>query len=270
MVRNMVVALALLVMVGCGTGPTPPHYTVAYESSSSLALMDVYHPDTTEPTPGVVFIHGGAFYMGSRGDAEKYASVLVGKGLAVIAIDYRMAPAYNWPAPLDDCQAALRYVRANMKGLGLTKVAVMGASCGACLAQLCALQDDPVDGQRPDCLVAISGYGNMELPVPETMFEFDMILGQLFGHPAPFSSTELNALSPALMANPQPPSLVLHSVNDGNVYIQQGDAFAAAMQQVQAPITYMRRDGYAHGDDLWLQDGAARQAVAEFLLNQLR
>lgn len=271
--KNLFMLVALLSIVGCGQGGEPPkHFTVAYEASFSTALLDVYRqPGASGPLPTIVFIHGGGFFSGSIGDGAKYASHLCGKGLEVISIGYRLAPAATWPAPLDDVRSALRYVRANATALGSSgKIAVMGASAGACLAELLALKDDPVDGKRPDCLVAISGYGDLSLGPARSFSDFDSIMSDLFGHPPPFSGEELLALSPARCVRKDVQALVVHSQLDTNVFVDQGDAFVTALAGVGAEVHYLRRFGYAHGDDLWMQDGEARQEIANFVLDKLR
>lgn len=261
----------LVVLVGCGQAPPPPHFTIAY-GSDPRQVMDVYRPDgATVSVPTVVFLHGGGFRQGSRTEGEKYARHLCAKGLAVVSVDYRLSSSgATWPAPLDDARAALRYVRANARALGASKTGVMGASAGACLAELLALEEDPVDGGRPECLVALSGYGDLGVPSDETFADFDAIAGALFGHAAPFSESELRALSPARLARRDVRALVAHSNRDSNVFVTQGDVLAAALTRTGANPIYLRRDGWAHGDDLWLQDGGVRAATAAFLLASLR
>lgn len=262
--KRIIATLALL-LVGCGEAPPPPGFVVQRGPGPSQALS-VWRPSgATGALPTVIFFHGGAFRAGSPSDGEKYARHLCGKGLEVVSVGYRLCgPGTTWPAPLDDARDALRYVRANAAALGVGKVGVMGASAGACLAELLALERD---SDPPACLVSISGYGNVRDPGP-TCFDFEAIVANVFGHvPQP---RELEELSPALRARPGVPALVVHSELDGDVFVAQSDRFAASMRAAGADVTYFRRTGWAHGDDLWQQDGGARAEVAAFLLEHLR
>jgi acetyl esterase/lipase len=261
MIRTLA-ALVALALAGCGANTIEPTATVSYADRPG-AVFDLYRPSRSGPLPTVVFVHGGGFRAGSRLDGAKYASSLVRCGIQVVSIDYRLTSSgATWPAPLDDARDALRYVRAHAGELGAGKIGVAGASAGACLAELLAFEEDP----RPDCLVALSGYGDLSLGPARDFAYFDSIMAGVFGHPAPFSADELAELSPALRAR-SIPALVAHSNHDTDVFIDQGDDLAAALGP---SAIYMRRNGWAHGDDLWEQDGAVRGAVVDFLLRSLR
>jgi acetyl esterase/lipase len=265
-------AAVLTLAAGCNSNGIPPHATVAYVSSLSTALMDVYRPaNAAGALPAVVYVHGGAFELGSRSDGAKYAQDLVAKGIELLSIDYRLASLATWPAPLDDLRAALRYARAHAVALGISPdhIGLVGASAGACLASIAALEGDE-DGWRPACFVSISGYGDLRLPA--SMSNFDHIVGSELGHAPPFSAEELCAFSPALCASrsSRALALVVHSTQDGNVSVEQSDALVTALLGVGVGVRYLRRIGYAHGDDVWTYDAQAREDVTEFLLSSLR
>jgi len=104
-------------------------------------LADLYRPATELP-PVVLYAHGGGFEAGSRSDDGKgRLAGLAAHGLAVLSIDYRLAPAAHFPAQLHDVKAAVRWVRARAPRLGIggEQVGVWGASAGALLASLAGL-----------------------------------------------------------------------------------------------------------------------------------
>lgn len=87
-------------------------------------------------------IHGGGFYMGSaaRGDAHnrRLAHAL---GIAVVSVDYRLAPEHPWPAAPDDCEtAALWLLEEAETRFGTTRLAIGGISAGATLAMTTLLR----------------------------------------------------------------------------------------------------------------------------------
>jgi acetyl esterase len=87
-------------------------------------------------------IHGGGFYMGlaARGDADnrRLADAL---GVAVVSVDYRLAPEHPWPAAPEDCEtAALWLVEEADACFGTTRLAIGGVSAGATLAMTTLLR----------------------------------------------------------------------------------------------------------------------------------
>jgi acetyl esterase/lipase len=94
------------------------------------------------PLPAVLYMHSGGFVLGSI-DAEhgRAATLALSAGAVLVSVGYRLAPEHPYPAALDDCYAALRWVEANAGELGIdrNRIAVAGSSSGACLAAALAL-----------------------------------------------------------------------------------------------------------------------------------
>jgi acetyl esterase len=110
------------------------------------------------PLPAVVYFHGGGWV---QGDLETHhglcARLALHAGALVVAVDYRLAPEHRFPAAVEDCAAAYRWVRGQGGQLGADpgRVAVAGDSAGGNLAavvsQLAAVAGEPV----PSCQVLI-------------------------------------------------------------------------------------------------------------------
>ena len=103
----------------------------------------VYRPSSpTGPVPGLLYIHGGGFVLGSV-EAEHAGAAVIAleTGAVVISVDYRLAPEHPFPAPLHDCYSALLFLASEAGALGvdLDRVAVAGASAGGGLAAGTAL-----------------------------------------------------------------------------------------------------------------------------------
>jgi acetyl esterase/lipase len=93
--------------------------------------------------PIVLYLHGGGFAYGSAADAMLAARRLVPElDATVISVEYRLAPEHPYPAGFEDCFAALQWTAAHATALGCdpARLAVMGASAGACLAAAVALR----------------------------------------------------------------------------------------------------------------------------------
>ncbi len=93
-------------------------------------------------------IHGGGFYMDSAAHSDVRNRALADAlNVAVVSVDYRLAPEHPWPAAPDDCEAvALWLVENSVACFGTSQLTVGGFSAGASLAvsALLRLKDDGV------------------------------------------------------------------------------------------------------------------------------
>ncbi len=99
--------------------------------------LDLYLPQKAEgQLPLIVWIHGGAWQAGSKNGCP--AVSFVGKGYAVASINYRLSQHAVFPAQIEDCKAAIRWLRAQAKKYHLAPdhVGVWGASAGGHLVAL--------------------------------------------------------------------------------------------------------------------------------------
>jgi acetyl esterase/lipase len=111
---------------------------VAYASVSSAQKMDIYMPEGDGPFPLVILIHGGAFLGGSKSDEASNAAVLNAAGYVAVSINYRLSSEAKFPAQIEDCKAAVRFLRANASTYKINseKIGSWGASAGGNLSAL--------------------------------------------------------------------------------------------------------------------------------------
>jgi acetyl esterase/lipase len=110
--------------------------------------------------PLVIYFHGGGFALGSLDSHDRLMRLLaLDSGAAVIGVDYRLAPEHPLPAGLDDCVAAIGWIRAEARHLGVDaeRVVLAGDSAGANLALASLL--DLRDGGKAPCQGAALLYG---------------------------------------------------------------------------------------------------------------
>jgi acetyl esterase len=110
-------------------------------AAGSLRLMRPTGVEGT--TPVLIAMHGGGFVLGRSEDFDYFCLEVVRRlGITVANVDYRLAPEAPYPAPLDDCFAALTYVFAHAATLGIdpSRIAVAGSSAGGGLAAGTALR----------------------------------------------------------------------------------------------------------------------------------
>jgi acetyl esterase/lipase len=162
MMRKRLAIVIILLPAICQAQESVGMKTYTYKTVGECPIKaDVYGAAMTKTRPVVIWIHGGALIMGSRGQIDRtLRAKLLDAGYTVVSIDYRLAPETKLPAILEDLQDAYRWVRT--KGADLfhgdpDKVAVMGGSAGGYLTLAAGYRVEP----RPAALVSFWGYGDI-------------------------------------------------------------------------------------------------------------
>lgn len=145
--------------------------TCTYKEINGCAIKaDVFLPKIKRP-PILIYIHGGALISGSRKYLSPHQTRLFLKaGLAVIAIDYRLAPETKLPAIVTDIQDALKWAKGEatrLFDLDPERLVVVGGSAGGYLSLLSG-----TFAEKPKAIVSWYGYGD--------------ILGDWYTTPSPF------------------------------------------------------------------------------------
>lgn len=100
--------------------------------------LRVYKPKSmSAPTPVLIWFHGGGYVMGKPEMDDRSCTDYVRElGIVVVSVDYRCAPKHPFPAGLDDCYSALKWVVSHAQELGIDaqRIAVGGNSAGGGLA----------------------------------------------------------------------------------------------------------------------------------------
>src|SRR5215467_13984259 len=107
-------------------------------------LMDLYIPRhrNRRPTPAVLWIHGGGWERGDK-NGNTGALLLGNAGFVTASLFYRLSGDSPFPADIEDCKCAIRFLRANAASYGIDpgRIGVAGASAGGHLAELVATAD---------------------------------------------------------------------------------------------------------------------------------
>lgn len=143
--------------------PTSAQTTLTYKLAGDHEIkLDLYRPAGDGPVPVVVWLHGGALIAFSRHSIHERQGILdalLGAGLAVAALDYRLAPETMLPEILEDVKDAFGWVQQHgaEHGLDPARVGVIGLSAGGYLTLMSGFMVEP----RPQALVSIYGYGDL-------------------------------------------------------------------------------------------------------------
>ncbi len=246
--------------------------TYATPEGGPLAL-DLYRPvGDTRHNPCVITIHGGSWQNGSRVDLPELNRYLAGQGYAVAAIDYRMAPRWQFPTEIDDVRTALAYLKAHAADLGIdpTQFVLLGRSAGAQMALLTAYTP-------PDPMIhgVISLYGPTDLvygyehPANPAVLDSVAVQDAYLGGNPTTAPAAYAAAAPINFVGPStPPTLLIHGGRDDLVFPVQSGRLAARLQAVGRPYYYVRLPWANHGCDVNLNGPCGQittYAVERFL-----
>ncbi|MDA7510060.1 alpha/beta hydrolase [Verrucomicrobia bacterium] len=148
--HHRIIFAVLLCFVLCCHGDVTTLTDIEFAKPEGHSLkLDLYLPSSSsEASPVVVFIHGGGWKNGSKDRAKKLAGWLVESGFAVAGISYRLTDVAGWPAQINDCYTAIRWLRENAQEYSLDSmnIGVWGTSAGGHLAVL--LGTRPFSGEE--------------------------------------------------------------------------------------------------------------------------
>lgn len=248
--------------------------------------LDLYLPPGDAPKPLIIWIHGGAFMFGSK-TAWTPAFHLLKKGFAVACVNYRLSDSAQFPAPLEDCKAAVRWLRANAKKyhLDAEHFGAWGPSAGGYFVTMLGVTGDLKQfdvgahlefSSRVQCVV--DEYGPTDFTLMDAQ---DKELPGNMDHDAPDSPESKFIGGPvqenkdkAAKANPityvtknAPPILVLHGDRDNTVPHGQSVILVEALKKVDAPVTFHTVKNAGHGDGFGEPE---YQVIEAFLLKHLK
>lgn len=136
-----------------------------YAVGHSDNRLDLYLPtENDQDRTLIIWIHGGGLISGSKDQVENYCKILAGKGFAVAAIDYTLAPKGKFPLPILQANKAVHFLRevANGYGINPNSIFFAGDSGGAMIAaQLAAAYTNPkykngIEGMSKDSSLSLN------------------------------------------------------------------------------------------------------------------
>ena len=258
-------------------------------------LLDVYLPDepVISPAPAVIFIHGGGFRAGIKdGEASKNRIIipLVEQGFVCISIDYRLSGEATFPAAVEDCKCAVRWLKAHAEEYNVNpeRIGVIGTSAGGNLSMMVACADE-TSGLEGDggweefssqVQAVCSWFGVSDLKLMGEDYEEgrsqDSALIEFIGG-LPSELPELYQLASPInhVTGDDPPLLLVHGDMDPVVPIEQSELMYQAYLDNGLQVDFIEVIGAGHGFSQKTDEPISppleeiKQMVLEFFLEKL-
>ncbi len=240
-------------------------------------LLDLYLPPKgSAPLPVIVWIHGGGWRGGSKGSGG-WARRMLTRGYAVVDVGYRLSGEAIFPAQVEDCKAAVRWVRANAAKYGLdsNRIGAWGSSAGGHLVAFLGTAGDvrefdtKANGKYSSRVQAVCDWFG---PTDFLQMDKHALEGSRLIHDDPKSPESLLVGGPiqkepyrsvARKADPityvtkdDPPFLIMHGDKDMLVPLHQSELLYKVLKKAGVDATLHVVKGAGHG----LRGGEASSA----------
>jgi len=218
----------------------PPGRDYAY-GSDRLQHLDFWHAAGAAPAPLVIFVHGGGWKRGDKGNATGAAKIshFLADGYAVASVNYRLVPANTVEEQASDVAHAIAWLVGHAGELGIdpARVALMGHSAGAHLAALVGtdMRYFAGAGLGPDAVRGIVLLDGAAYDAPRQIAEGGRFMHDTYLQAFGTDPLRERALSPTFQAaRPNAPSfLILHI--DRAAGTAQSEALGAALRHAGTP-----------------------------------
>jgi acetyl esterase/lipase len=220
-------------------------------------LMDVFIPKhrNSTPTPAVLWIHGGGWAMGDK-NGNSGAKFLANEGFVTASLSYRLSGVSPFPAAIEDCKCAIRFLRKNALNYGINpdKIGVAGSSAGGHLAELVATANKAAGlegtggwqdvSSRVQAAASYYGVSDFTARFPQETDEFiekflrgtEKRKGQLYRKASPIF----------YVSKDDPPLLIVHGDKDNSVPFDQSVRIIEAYRRVGLPVEFIAVKNAGH------------------------
>ncbi len=278
--KNVLLTFTLVMLLGLSLGANagqvprpsrnapPPEGTIIHRdlayvpNGHARQKLDLYLPPNAQNPALILIVHGGAFAFGdkSRDDVTKFLQA----GYAVASVNYRLSGDALFPAQIEDCKAAVRYLRvqASRHGYDPHRIGAYGESAGGTLVALLGTTGDtktfdvgenlsvssrvqavvdffgPTDFLQMDANRAPNGDTHNQANSPES---------RLVGGPIQENKEKVAEVNPVTYVTPNdPPFFLAHGTLDRQVPYHQSVLLEAALKKAGVPVTLYTLEGIGH------------------------
>lgn len=263
--------------------PTPPPEGATVQRDIIFAThdgtelgLDLYVPTTKSEDllPVVIWVHGGGWKNGSKNNCK--AAFLAPNGFAVASITYRLTNVAQWPAQIEDCYAAVRWLRQNAElyGLDPDRFGAFGSSAGGHLVALMGTRNAGSESVSSRVQAVCDWFGPADLlTMPPNVISEDrsyeevsrsngaLLLGETVMD-VPDLAKDASALYQT--SSDDPPFLIMHGSEDPGVPLAQSIQFCDALKEVGVDAKLYVVEGAGHGGSEFKSPEVASEVLAFF------
>ena len=257
-----------------GQGPEPAQSKVAVESNvvfgkgGDMELkLDIYRPPAgvTQRQMATIHFHGGGFTGGNKESLAERVKPFAARGYVAIAAQYRLAGQAGYPALVHDAKAAIRWVRANAKTLGIDpqRIGVVGYSAGGYHALFTA-----GTGDRPE-FEGNGGNAGVSTKVAVCLAYYPAT--NVPGNMLPAGSDDAAkkaANSTTYIAAGFPPTVVFHGMKDVTIPIESSKRLVQQFQDASVPVEFHAFEGVPHTFDSNPEFAVLSAQLADFFIDR--
>ena len=256
-----------------------PYVTGGHEAQK----LDLYIPENTKSAlPLLVYIHGGGW---AKGDKKWFPGKgFTTHGYVVASLNYRLSQDAVFPAQIEDCKAAIRFLRAHASEYKIQgdRVGVWGDSAGGHLVALLGTTGDIRDfdtganldqPSKVQCVVDWYGptdflhIGDKPDPARDTP---GSAVGKLLGGTIRDNPDKARRASPIYYVNKDTaPFLIMHGDNDKAVPLQQSQIFEEALKKAGIVYKLVIIPGAKHADPVFRTE-SNMSTISQFLDTHLK
>jgi acetyl esterase/lipase len=277
--------------------PVPPLAGTVIERDQVFArvgektlVLDLYQPENRSGNlPVVVWMYGGAWRARNREQQAPRASWLATHGYAVAVIDYRLSSEALFPAQINDCKAAVRWLRANAAKLMLDTghIGAWGESSGGHLAALLGVTGGVADlegdmgnaDQSSRVQAVVDFFGPTDFlqmdahALPSATLKHDPLASpesKLVGGAIQENVAKVARANPiTYVTNEAPPFLIVHGEQDLLVPLHQSELLYEALKRARVDVTFYKIAGAGHSGNIFYTE-MMQAAVAAFFDKHLK
>ncbi|MBC7553790.1 MAG: alpha/beta hydrolase [Taibaiella sp.] len=255
-----------------------PFTTVVYNAPAAEPLtMDVYQAGAKGNRPCIIVVHGGSWAGGDSRQLPELNERLTTEGYVIVSINYRLAPEFHSPAPVEDLVTAMKYLKANASQyhIDTTRFVLLGRSAGAQIAMAAAYNE-----LKYDVAGVISFYGPSDMiwgylhPNSPLVMNSCKVMDDYLGGTLAQLPERYKASSPAeYVTGKMVPTLLLHGTNDALVAYEHSPRLVAKLKNTPTQYYLLTMPWATHGCDYTLNGPSGQlttYAVEAFLKHVCR
>ncbi|MCG6574394.1 alpha/beta hydrolase [Pseudomonas sp. AF32] len=242
--------------------------------------MSLLIPRNDTLKPAIIFFPGGGFISSHHDRFIELRFALAQRGFVVAAAEYRVLPE-RYPAPVEDCKTAVRYLRAHAQDYGIdpTRIGVIGNSAGGYLAQMLGLTNDeskfekgpyPEQSSAVQAVASLYGFSSLldvsggfselahathaSAASPEALLVHGLTVGERVGKSIQDDPQLVVSCSTVgYLEGKKPPFLIMHGTADKLVSPMQSERLYTELVARGNHADYYLLEGAGHGDIYWFQ-----------------